>query len=121
MALPVVIKFLPKLLPAAKFAYDHRDKAMDLWDQLQKRRKKQSKQDEVIDVTPLSADEQIAELQVRVQQNDELLGQQSELIAKLANDLAELSTLCNKMRIRLQTIRIVSLLAIIGAIIYWLV
>lgn len=122
MALPAVVTLIPKLLPAAKFAYEHRDKAFALWSEIQKRRNKQPKLTEVAEgEPPLSPDEQISQLQRRVQQNDELLNQQSELIAKMASDLAELSNLCNKMRIRLQRIRALSLLAIIGALIYWIV
>ncbi|WP_018969343.1 hypothetical protein [Rubritalea marina] len=121
MALPAVVTILPKLLPAAKFAYEHRDKALTLWTEIQKRRKKQPTLTESNSPEPLSADQQIARLQKRVQQNDELLNQQSELIAQMAGDLAELSTLCNKMRIRLQWIRGVSLIAIISTIIYWIV
>ena len=104
MAIPVFIKFLPKLLPAAKLAYDHRDKAVTLYKNIQSwRGKEQSKEPLTIDINPaLTIEQQLEELRDMIAQRDDIITQQSDILAKLANDLSEISTLTDRLRRRSQ-------------------
>lgn len=101
-AIPFIIKLLPKLLPAAKLAYEHRDKALTLYKNIQNWRTKEQTQTPVtIDVSePASLDEQIEQLRTMVYQRDDIITEQSDLLAKLASDLSELSTLTDRLRRR---------------------
>lgn len=115
-AIPVIIKFLPKLLPAAKLAYDHRDKAANLYKNIQNWRKKdtpQSPASQHIKIAPLSLEEQIEELRSDLYKRDEIIAEQSDIVAKLANDLTELSTLTDRLRRRSQWLMRLLYLAII--------
>ncbi len=101
MAIPVFTKFLP----AAKFAYDHRDKAINLYKNIQNWRSKDNKTQEslTIDITSeLTVEEQVNELREMIFKRDEIITQQSNLLAKLANDVSELSTLTDRLRRRSQ-------------------
>lgn len=100
-AIPFIIKLLPKLLPAAKLAYEHRDKAVVLYENIQSWRNKKKDEPLTIDVTdPLTLDEQVEQLRTMIHQRDDIITEQSELLAKLANDLTELSTLTDRLRRR---------------------
>ncbi len=104
MAIPVFIKFIPKLLPAAKLAYDHRDKAVTLYKNIQNWRSKETAQEPLtIDINPaLTTEEQLEELRDMLARRDDIITQQSEILAKLANDLSEISTLTDRLRRRSQ-------------------
>ena len=115
-AIPAIIKFLPKLLPAAKLAYDHRDKATNLYKNIQNWRKKESPQqsiDQQSEMPHLSVEEQIEELRADIYRRDEIIAEQSDIVAKLANDLSELSTLTDRLRRRSQWLMRLLYLAII--------
>lgn len=100
-AIPFIIKLLPKLLPAAKLAYEHRDKAVVLYKNIQNWRTKEKEEPLTIDISePLPLDEQIEHLRGMIHQRDDIITEQSELLAKLANDLSELSTLTDRLRRR---------------------
>lgn len=118
-AIPFIIKLLPKLLPAAKLAYEHRDKAVTLYKNIQQwRSKEQAETPLTIDVTehaPL--DEQIEQLRTMIYQRDDIITEQSDLIAKLASDLSEISTLTDRLRRRsIWLWRAIYLIAIISLI-----
>ncbi|MFT5883173.1 MAG: hypothetical protein ACI9FG_001685 [Crocinitomicaceae bacterium] len=123
MAIPVFIKFLPKLLPAAKLAYDHRDKAVNLYKNIQNWRSKEIIQEPLtIDINPaLTTDEQLEELRNMIDRRDDIITQQSEILAKLANDLSEISTLTDRLRRRSQWIWRGIYLSLIIMLIRWIV
>ena len=104
MAIPIIIKFLPKLLPAAKLAYDHRDKAVTLYKNIQTWRSKEKTSEPLtIDIDPaLTTEQQIEELRDMLIRRDDIITEQSEILAKLANDLSEISTLTDRLRRRSQ-------------------
>lgn len=102
MALPAFIMFLPKLLPAAKLAYDHRDKAVALYKNIQNWRKKEKElKPKTIDIQEsLTLEEQVDQLRDMIAQRDDIISEQSEILAKLANDLTELTSLTDRLRRR---------------------
>ncbi|MGJ8672450.1 hypothetical protein [Rubritalea sp.] len=119
-AIPFIIKLLPKLLPAAKLAYEHRDKAVVLYKNIQNRRSKEEAEPLTIDVSDtLSVDEQIDQLRTMIQQRDDIITEQSDLLAKLANDLSELSTLTDRLRRRSMWLWRAIYLVILVQIIRW--
>ncbi|MEO1857907.1 MAG: hypothetical protein ABGY95_11175 [Rubritalea sp.] len=122
MAIPVIIKFLPKLLPAAKLAYDHRDKAVTLYKNIKTwRGKEKAKEPLTIDVNPaLTTEEQLQELRDMLVRRDDIITEQSEILAKLANDLSEISTLTDRLRRRSQWLMRGIYLTLIIMIIRWI-
>lgn len=120
-AIPFIIKLLPKLLPAAKLAYEHRDKAVVLYENIQSWRNKKKDEPLTIDVTdPLTLDEQVEQLRTMIHQRDDIITEQSELLAKLANDLTELSTLTDRLRRRSMWLWRAIYLVIIVVLIRWI-
>lgn len=121
MAIPVFIKLLPKLLPAAKLAYDHRDKAVTLYKNIQTwRSKEQTKEPLTIDINPaLTTEEQLQELRDMIARRDDIITEQSEILAKLANDLSEISTLTDRLRKRSQWLMRGIYLTLIIMLIRW--
>lgn len=123
MAIPVFIKFLPKLLPAAKLAYDHRDKAVTLYKNIQGWRKKEkSNQPLTIDVSePIPIEQQLENLRTMIAQRDDIITEQSEILAKMATDISELSALTDRLRRRSQWImRLIYIVAFV-ALFRWIV
>ena len=121
MAIPVFIKLLPKLLPAAKLAYDHRDKAVTLYKNIQTWRSKEQIQEQLtIDINPaLTTEEQLQELRDMIARRDDIITEQSEILAKLANDLSEISTLTDRLRKRSQWLMRSIYLTLIIMLIRW--
>ncbi|MFC5051963.1 hypothetical protein ACFPK9_15275 [Rubritalea spongiae] len=120
-AIPFIIKLLPKLLPAAKLAYEHRDKAVVLYKNIQSWRSKENDEPLTIDVSdPLSVDEQIDQLRTMIHQRDDIITEQSDLLAKLANDLSELSTLTERLRRRSMWLWRAIYLVVIILLIRWI-
>jgi hypothetical protein len=121
-AIPFIIKLLPKLLPAAKLAYEHRDKAVVLYKNIQNWRSKESEEQPLtIDVSdPATIDEQVEQLRTMIHQRDDIITEQSELLAKLANDLTELSTLTDRLRRRSIWLWRAIYLVIFGVLIRWI-
>ncbi|PQJ29830.1 hypothetical protein [Rubritalea profundi] len=121
MAIPVFIKLLPKLLPAAKLAYDHRDKAVTLYKNIQTWRSKEQIQEPLtIDINPaLTTEEQLQELRDMIARRDDIITEQSEILAKLANDLSEISTLTDRLRKRSQWLMRSIYLTLIIMLIRW--
>jgi hypothetical protein len=121
MAIPVFIKLLPKLLPAAKLAYDHRDKAVTLYKNIQTWRSKEQIQEPLtIDINPaLTTEEQLQELRDMIARRDDIITEQSEILAKLANDLSEISTLTDRLRKRSQWLMRGIYLTLIIMLIRW--
>lgn len=121
-AIPFIIKLLPKLLPAAKLAYEHRDKAAVLYKNIQNWRSKENADEPLtIDVSdPPSIDEQIDQLRIMIHQRDDIITEQSELLAKLANDLTELSTLTDRLRRRSMWLWRAIYLVILVQLIRWI-
>ena len=122
MAIPVFIKFLPKLLPAAKLAYDHRDKAVTLYKNIRQwRSKDQSQEPLTIDINPaLTPEQEIDELRSMIARHDDIITEQSEILAKLANDLSEISTLTDRLRRRSQWMWRGIYLALIIMLVRWM-
>lgn len=122
MAIPVFIKFLPKLLPAAKLAYDHRDKAVTLYKNIQGWRKKEStKEPLTIDISePMPLDQQVDELRSMIARRDDIITEQSEILAKMATDISELSALSDRLRRRSQWIMRLVYLTLIILTIRWI-
>ncbi|MFD2160388.1 hypothetical protein ACFSW8_15905 [Rubritalea tangerina] len=122
MAIPVFIKLLPKLLPAAKLAYEHRDKAVTLYKNIQNwRNKEKANKPLVIEAREnLTTEEQFDELRTMISQRDDIITEQSDLLAKLANDLSELSTLTDRLRRRSMWLMRGIYLVIIISVIRWL-
>ncbi len=122
MAIPVFIKLLPKLLPAAKLAYDHRDKAVTLYKNIQTWRSKEQIQEPLtIDINPaLTTEEQLQELRDMIARRDDIITEQSEILAKLANDLSEISTLTDRLRKRSQWLMRGIYLTLIIMLIRWM-
>ncbi len=120
-AIPFIIKLLPKLLPAAKLAYEHRDKAVVLYKNIQNWRNKEREEPLTIDVSdPLTIDEQVEQLRTMIHQRDDIITEQSELLAKLANDLTELSTLTDRLRRRSMWLWRAIYLVVFALLIRWI-
>lgn len=120
-AIPFIIKLLPKLLPAAKLAYEHRDKAVVLYKNIQNWRNKEKEEPLTIDVSdPLTLDEQVEQLRTMIHQRDDIITEQSELLAKLANDLTELSTLTDRLRRRSMWLWRAIYLVVFALLIRWI-
>jgi len=118
MALPLIVK----LLPAAQLAYEHRDKAAALFKKIKQWRNgdQMDSASGLTEIEPASIEEEVAVLKRRLTQRDEIMAEQSAIIAGLAKDVSELSTLTNKLRKRSQRMLLVLTTVIIISLIVWL-
>lgn len=85
-------------------AYDHRDKATSLYKNIQIWRSKDKELQHTPNNNdqPLTLEQQVDELRKILRQRDAIIAEQSDIVAKLANDLSELSTLTERLRRRSQ-------------------
>lgn len=118
MALPLIVR----LLPAAQLAYEHRDKAAALFKKINQWRNGSPTDPAtgLTDIEPASIEEEVAVLKRRLTQRDEIMAEQSDIIAGLAKDVSELSTLTNKLRKRSQRLLVFITVATIVALICWI-
>lgn len=116
----MAIPFIVKLLPAAQLAFEHRDKAAALFKKIKQWRSNENgSQLDSADIEPASVEEEIAIVKRRLIQRDEIIAEQSDIIAGLAKDVSELSTLTNKLRKRSQRMLWLLVATIILALITW--
>ncbi|GAA5493985.1 hypothetical protein SAMN02745181_1522 [Rubritalea squalenifaciens DSM 18772] len=95
--------FILKLLPAAQLAFEHREKAYALFKKIKAWRKgEQERKTLEISSEPATVEEEIDRLKKGLAMRDEVIAEQSDLIAKMAKDVSELSTLSEQLRRKCQ-------------------
>lgn len=101
MSFPLLLK----LLPAAQLAYEHRDKAAALFKKIKAWRSgEQEKKALEANSEPVTVEEEIARLKAGLAMRDDVIAEQSDIIARLAKDVSELSALTDQLRRRSQRI-----------------